>query len=223
MGLRIVILGAPGAGKGTQARQLAESRGIPHISTGDIFRAHLAQGTEFAKRISPYMEAGALVPDELTIAIVDERLDQPDCRQGYVLDGFPRSAAQAQALEEFAASRSKRIDAAIDLRVPDDEIVSRLNARRTCHDCGTIYNLKFNPPKGDGTRCGRNGCGGTLVQRPDDNEETIRQRLAIYHETTGPIFAFYEERGILYLVRGDVSPEQVFAKVEEIVCGLEVA
>lgn len=223
MGLRIVILGAPGAGKGTQARQLAEKRGMPHISTGDIFRAHLNDGTEFAKQIRPYMETGALVPDELTIAIVEERLGRPDCRDGYVLDGFPRSVAQAQALERMTASRGHGIDAAIDLRVPDDELVARLGARRTCAGCGTIYNLKFNPPKGGGMRCDRNGCGGQLVQRPDDNEDTIRQRLLIYHKTTGPLYAFYRERRILHIVRGDVPPEAVFATVEDIVCGLEVA
>jgi adenylate kinase len=169
------------------------------------------------------MEAGALVPDELTIAIVDERLGWLDCRGGYVLDGFPRSVTQAQALERMAASRGHGVDAAIDLRVPDDDLVARLSARRTCAGCGTIYNLKFSPPKGGGMRCDRNGCGGQLVQRPDDNEETIRQRLAIYHETTGPIYEFYEERRVLHIVRGDVSPEAVFAKVEDIVCGLEVA
>lgn len=223
MGLRIVILGAPGAGKGTQARQLAEKRDIPHISTGDIFRAHLSEGTEFAKRISPFMESGALVPDDLTVAIVEERLGRPDCGDGYILDGFPRSVTQAQALDRVAGAQGHEIDAAIDLRVPDDELVARLSARRTCAGCGTIYNLKFNPPKGGGIRCDRNGCGGQLVQRPDDNEDTIRQRLLIYHKTTGPIYAFYEGRGILHTVRGDLTPEAVFAKVEEIVCGLEVA
>ncbi|MCC6491324.1 MAG: adenylate kinase [Candidatus Hydrogenedentes bacterium] len=223
MGLRIVILGAPGAGKGTQARKLAEKRGIPHISTGDIFRAHLSEGTEFARQIDPYMKSGALVPDELTIAIVEERLGRPDCRDGYVLDGFPRSLEQTQALERMTASQGPGIDAAIDLRVPDDELVARMGARRTCAECGTIYNLKFNPPKGGGMRCDRNGCGGQLVQRPDDNEDTIRQRLFIYHKTAGPIYEYYEERGILHIVRGDVSPEVVFATVEDIVCGVEVA
>lgn len=222
MGLRIVILGAPGAGKGTQARRLASRRRLPHISTGDIFRRHLTEDTAFSRKIRPYMESGALVPDELTCAIVEERLAGLDCDSGYVLDGFPRSLAQAETLDLLLEKRGERLDAAICLVVPDDEIVARLSARRTCPVCGTIYNLKFDPPKGDPARCARNGCAGVLVQRPDDNEETIRQRLVVYHQMTEPIEAFYQERGLLKPVPGDIAPDDVSAKIEEILCALEM-
>ncbi len=222
VGLRIVILGAPGAGKGTQARRLAASRGIPHVSTGDIFRSHLGEDTDFARKIKPFMETGALVPDELTCSIVEKRLADPDCRAGYILDGFPRSQPQAEALECMLVDRGERVDVAIDLEVPDEEIVARLSARRTCAVCGTIYNLKFNPPKGGGKYCERDGCTGELVRRPDDNEETIRQRLAVYHQMTRPILEFYRSRGLLRSVQGDLAPDAVFAKVEDILCALEV-
>lgn len=223
VGLRIVILGAPGAGKGTQARRLAARKNIPHISTGDIFRGHLTQDTAFARKIRPFMESGTLVPDDLTCAVVEERLALFDCDNGYVLDGFPRSLPQADALNDLMIKRDERLDAAICLEVPDDEIVARLSARRTCPVCGTIYNLKFDPPVGDSTRCSRNGCTGILVQRPDDNEETIRQRLVVYHQMTEPIVAFYRERGHLKPIPGDIEPDDVSAKIEEILCALKVA
>lgn len=222
MGLRIIILGAPGAGKGTQARRLAARRNLPHVSTGDIFRAHLTRDTDFSREIRPYMESGALVPDNLTCAIVEERLAEPDCAKGYVLDGFPRSLSQAETLEQLLNERGERIDTAINLAVPDDEIVARLSARRTCATCGTIYNLKFDPPEGDGTHCTQNGCNGLLVQRPDDNEETIRQRLVVYHQMTEPIIAFYRTRGLLRSIPGDIAPDDVSTKIEEILCALEV-
>ena len=168
------------------------------------------------------MKSGALVPDELTCAIVEERLASLDCDSGYVLDGFPRSLAQAEALERILNGRGERLDVAIGLDVPDGEIVARLSARRTCPVCGTIYNLKFDPPAGDATRCSRNGCAGVLVQRPDDNEDTIRQRLVVYHQMTEPIIAFYRERGVLKSIPGDVTPGGVSAKIEEILCALDV-
>jgi len=168
------------------------------------------------------MESGVLVPDELTCAVVEERLASLDCDRGYVLDGFPRSLAQAQALERILKGRSERLDVALCLDVPDDEIVARLSARRTCPVCGTIYNLKFDPPPGDATRCNRNGCVGVLVQRPDDNEITIRHRLVVYHQMTEPMVAFYRGQNLLKSIPGDVPPDDVSATIEDILCALDV-
>lgn len=221
MGLRIVILGAPGAGKGTQAMRIAASYGVPHVSTGDIFREQMQKGTELAREIRPYMESGRLVPDELTCAVVAERLARPDCANGYVLDGFPRTLPQAEALDAMLRDRGQRLDVAIELEVPDDEIVERLSARRTCSKCGAIFNLKFNPPRNGDTRCDRDGCGGALTQRADDREETVRQRLKVYYESTRPLLAYYRGQGLLRTLAGDgLSPDALFEKVEEILCAV---
>ncbi|MBN2309668.1 MAG: adenylate kinase [Candidatus Hydrogenedentes bacterium] len=216
--MRIIMMGAPGAGKGTQAQRIAATYGVPHISTGDIFRAHLKDGTELGRKVRGYLDAGELVPDEVTCDIVAGRLAEADCANGYVLDGFPRSIPQAEALGRFLDARNEQIDVVIDVAVPDEEIVGRLTARRTCKKCGAIYNLKFSPPaSGDGTRCDRPGCDGELSQRGDDQEETIRQRLRVYHETTEPLLAYYDEHGILKSVPGSgLSPDGVFEKIEEI-------
>jgi adenylate kinase len=168
------------------------------------------------------MASGVLVPDALTCAIVEERLAALDCDCGYVLDGFPRSLSQAEALEQMLNARGERLDVAICLDVPDDEIVTRLSARRTCPICGTIYNLKFDPPAGDASRCSRNGCAGVLIQRSDDNEETIRHRLVVYHQMTEPIVAFYRDRGLLTSIPGDISPDGVSRRIEEVLCALDV-
>lgn len=217
MGLRIVMLGAPGAGKGTQAKRIAEKHGLPHISTGDIFRANLKAGTPLGLKAKGYMDAGQLVPDELTCELVADRIVQADCAKGYVLDGFPRSVPQADALRVMMANRGDRLDVAVNIDVNDGEIIDRLTARRTCPKCGAIYNLKFTPPKQEGV-CDNPGCGGAaLLLRDDDREETIRQRLEVYHETTEPIIAFYEKEGILKTVNGTGStPGAVFDKIEEI-------
>lgn len=218
MGLRIVMLGAPGAGKGTQAKRIAEAHGLPHVSTGDIFRANLKEGTPLGLKAKGYMDAGQLVPDDLTCEIVADRIAQPDCAAGYILDGFPRSLPQAETFQRLLDGRGDTVDVAVDIEVTDDEIVDRLTARRSCPNCGAIYNLKFGPPKRDGY-C--DTCEDTaLVQRGDDREETVRQRLEVYHETTEPIVAYYERQGILKRVSGSgATPDTVFAEIEDILSG----
>lgn len=224
MGLRIVMLGAPGAGKGTQAKRIAETHGVPPISTGDIFRANLRQGTALGLEVKKYLDAGQLAPDALTCEIVADRIAQEDCAQGYILDGFPRSLPQAEEFQRLLESRGDAMDVAINIDVSDAEIIDRLSARRSCPKCGAIYNLKFSPPKQDGI-CDHPACGGeALVQRVDDQEETIRERLRVYHETTEPIIDYYRTQGILKTVPGTAStPDAVFAKIEEILSGLEKA
>ncbi|HOE66986.1 MAG TPA: adenylate kinase [Candidatus Hydrogenedentes bacterium] len=223
MTLRIVLLGAPGAGKGTQAQRLAAAHGLVHISTGDMFRAHLKQGTELGQRVQNYLNSGRLVPDDLTCAIVTDRLVQPDCAQGYILDGFPRSAPQAEALDAFFADNGQKLDVAVDIAVADEDIVDRLSARRSCPACGAIYNLKYGPSKRGGL-CDRENCSGELILRDDDREETIRKRLQVYHQTTAPVIGYYGNQGILKTVDATgLTPDDVFARIEEILCGLKGA
>ncbi len=198
--------------------RLAEAFGIPHISTGAYFRDQLEKDTDLGGRIRKCMDAGSLVSDTLTCEVVEARLKELDCERGYVLDGFPRSLPQARILDEMLAARGEALDVAIDLEVPDEEIVKRLTARRLCPVCGKIFNLKFDPPSSDGGVCDRAGCTGQLVTRSDDTEETVRERIRIYHRTTEPIIKYYKERGLLRGVAGDaLGPDGVFAKVEEIV------
>jgi adenylate kinase len=214
MGLRIVMLGGPGAGKGTQAKRMSAAYSLPHISTGDIFRAHLREGTPVGLQVRQYLDSGGLVPDELTCKIVADRICESDCSGGYILDGFPRSLPQAEEFQRLLASRGEGVDLAINVDVTDAEIVDRLSSRRSCPKCGAIYNLKFGPPKKEGI-CDVDG--DELIQRVDDKEETIRERLRVYHETTEPIIAYYEKQGILKTVSGTGStPETVFGKIEEI-------
>lgn len=215
MACRIVLLGGPGAGKGTQARRLARSQGWPHVSTGDIFRAHVENGTELGTRIAPYMNSGQLLPDELACEIVAGRLSEPDCADGYILDGFPRSLPQAMGLDALLEARGERLDIAVNIIVPDDEIVQRLTERRTCPECGKIYNLRLRPPVEAGT-CDDDGVA--LVQREDDNEETARDRLRVYHVTTEPVVKFFEIRGLLRSVDGsETPPDDVTIKIEDII------
>ncbi|HOT52323.1 MAG TPA: adenylate kinase, partial [Candidatus Hydrogenedentes bacterium] len=188
MGLRIVMLGGPGAGKGTQAKRMSEAYKLPHISTGDIFRANLREGTPLGLEAKKYMDAGKLVPDQLTCEIVADRIAQGDCAGGYLLDGFPRSLPQAETFQQLLSSRGETLDLAINVDVNDDVIVARLSARRSCPKCGAIYNLQFGPPKKEGV-CDVDG--EALIQRQDDQEATIRERLRVYHETTEPIIAYY--------------------------------
>ena len=214
--LRIVMLGGPGAGKGTQAKRIAQEYGAPHISTGDIFRAHLKEGTAVGLEVKQYLDAGKLVPDKLTCQIVADRLAQGDCANGYILDGFPRSLPQARELQRLLEARNEHLQIAINIDVPDDEIVARLTARRSCPKCGAIYNLKFSPPTREGL-CDTDGCGAELIQRVDDREDTIRERLNVYHQTTEPIIAYYEKQGILKTIAGTgSSPDKVFEKIEQL-------
>lgn len=212
-----MILGAPGAGKGTQARRLAKNHGWAHISTGDIFRSHLDRGTALGQKIESYMRNGQLVPDELACQIVVERLDEPDCQKGYILDGFPRSVPQAEALDQMLGERKEALDAVVLLEVGDEEIVERLTNRRTCPNCGKIYNLKFNPPERDEV-CDKADCDSTkLEHREDDREDTVRERLRVYHEQTEPLIQYYAGKGLLQRIDGShAAPEAIAQKIEDV-------
>ncbi len=211
--MKIIMLGAPGAGKGTQAKSIAEKYGIPHISTGDIFRANIKNGTELGKKAKAYMDQGMLVPDELTLDLVMDRFAQDDCEKGYVLDGFPRTIPQAEALTEALLEKGEKIDYAIDVAVPDEAIISRMSGRRACLTCGATYHVEFNPPKQEGV-C--DTCGAALVQRDDDKPETVKKRLSVYHQQTQPLIEYYERQGVLRQVDGTKSMDQVFAGIIEI-------
>jgi adenylate kinase len=206
----IVLLGAPGVGKGTQAEKLAKELSIPHISTGDMFREAVARGTEMGMRAKEYMDRGELVPDDVVIGVVKERLSQPDCANGFILDGFPRTVAQAEALERVMEELGKNIEYAISIDVAEDEIVRRLSGRRTCEACGKVYHVIYNPPKQEGV-CDE--CGGTLYQRDDDKEETIRNRLRVYREKTAPLIDFYARRGVLRNIDGSKRVDEVTADI----------
>ena len=209
MGLRIVMLGAPGAGKGTQAVRMAQEMAIPHISTGDIFRKNLREGTPLGKQVQGYLNSGGLVPDQLTCDIVADRLQQADCANGYILDGFPRSLPQAEMLTAFLAGRGEKIDVAVNIDVPDSEIVERLSARRSDPDTGEVYNLKFNPPPAE--------IADKLIQRDDDKPETVQARLQTYHETTEPIIAYYEKQGALVNVPGsNAGPDEIYKRILDV-------
>jgi len=208
--MKIIMLGAPGAGKGTQAKRIAAKYGIPHISTGDIFRANLKNETELGKKAKEYMDQGLLVPDELTLELVMDRFAQDDCRNGYVLDGFPRTIPQAEALTKALADKQDAVDYAINVDVPDEAIVSRMSGRRACLNCGGTYHVEFNPTKVEGI-C--DACGGTLVLREDDKPETVLKRLHVYHEQTQPLIDYYNGQNILKEVDGTLDMEDVFGAI----------
>ncbi len=214
--MNIVFLGPPGAGKGTQAKILVEKYGIPQISTGDMLREHVAKGTELGKKAKEYMDKGQLVPDEIILGMVKERLSQPDAQKGFILDGFPRTVAQAEALDKMLEEMGKKLEFALALIVPDDELVMRITGRRTCKNCGAMYHIKFKPPKED-NKCDK--CGGELYQRPDDNEETVRNRLKVYHEMTEPLIEYYRKKGILYEIDGTKSIEEITQQIINILEG----
>ncbi|TDA29762.1 MAG: adenylate kinase [Archaeoglobi archaeon] len=197
--MNLILLGAPGAGKGTQAKFIVEKYGIPQISTGDMLREAVAKGTELGKKAKEFMSQGKLVPDEIVIGIVKERLRQKDCEGGFILDGFPRTIAQAEALDRIMAEMGRKIDAVINISVPEEEIVRRIVNRRICRKCGAIYHLIYDPPKRPGI-CDK--CGGELYQRDDDREEVVRQRFAVYRKSTQPLIDYYRKRGVLYEVDG---------------------
>jgi len=208
--MRLVLLGAPGAGKGTQAKKLIERYSIPQISTGDILRKAVQDGTPLGKEAKSYMDRGELVPDNVVIGIIKERLTQEDCKKGYILDGFPRNVAQAKALDEMLLSLNSPLDYAISIDVPFDELMKRLTGRRTCRNCGQMYNIYFTPPKKNGV-CDK--CGGELYQRDDDKEETIRKRLEVYEAQTAPVIGYYREKGILKSVPGTGEIDDIFNKI----------
>lgn len=197
--MKLVLLGAPGAGKGTQAVILAEKLKIPHISTGDIFRSNIKEGTPLGKLAKQYIDSGALVPDEVTIDIVKDRLQKPDCKNGFILDGFPRTIAQAQNLDDMLASMGTKLDHVIDIEVEDEVIIRRLSGRRVCPDCGASYHVISNAPKKDGI-C--DSCGAKLIQREDDREQTVINRLKTYHSQTEPLIGYYRGKGLLIEVQG---------------------
>lgn len=209
--LFIVMLGAPGAGKGTQARLLAEALGIPQISSGDIFRENLKNQTPLGLLAKQYMDSGALVPDDVTINMVMERLGRPDCGGGALLDGFPRTLAQAAALDQALAGQGRRVRLAPLLEVSDEAVIHRLAGRRVCRECQAMYHLEFNPPVGDPTRCDK--CGGELYRRADDEPETVRNRLFVYYKQTAPLVGYYFAHGILKAVDGDRPIEVVQAEL----------
>ena len=211
--MKIVMLGAPGAGKGTQAKMIASKYQIPHISTGDIFRANIKNGTELGKKAKSYMDQGLLVPDELTVDLVIDRLAQDDCKNGYILDGFPRTIPQAEALDAALATLGEKMDYAIDVDVPDENIVSRMSGRRACTGCGATYHIVYNPSK-KGECC--EVCGEKLILRDDDKPETVQRRLNVYHEQTQPLIDYYTKQSILRTVDGTQDMNDVFAEIVKI-------
>ena len=212
--MRIILLGGPGSGKGTQAKMLVEKLGIPQISTGDIFRAALKEGTPMGLKAKTYMDKGELVPDDVVIGVVEERLAKPDLDKGYMLDGFPRTLAQAKALDRILESQGKSITHSVLVNVPDEELVKRLSGRRTCRNsaCGAMFHVMFNPPKADGI-C--DICGSELYQRDDDNEKTIRERLAVYNSQTAPLIQYYADKKLLRKIEGVGPIEEIFARIEK--------
>ena len=211
--MKVVMLGAPGAGKGTQAKKIAAKYSIPHISTGDIFRANIKNGTELGKKAKTYMDQGLLVPDELVVDLVVDRVNQEDCANGYVLDGFPRTIPQAEALTKALAGQGQKLDYAIDVDVPDENIVNRMSGRRACLGCGATYHIVYNAPKNEGI-C--DVCGEKLVLRDDDKPETVQKRLSVYHEQTQPLIDYYKQEGILAEVDGTQDMEKVFQDIVKI-------
>ena len=208
--MKIIMLGAPGAGKGTQAKQIAAKYEIPHISTGDIFRANIKNGTELGKKAKEYMDQGMLVPDELTCDSVMDRIAQDDCERGFVLDGFPRTIPQAEALTNALTKIGQSMDFAIDVDVPDENIVNRMSGRRACLNCGATYHIVFNPTKTEGV-C--DACGNETVLRDDDKPETVQKRLTVYHDQTQPLIDYYREQNILKSVDGTKPMDEVFSDI----------
>jgi adenylate kinase len=215
--VNLVLMGLPGAGKGTQAERIVEKYGIPHISTGDMFRAAMKEGTELGLQAKSFMDKGELVPDEVTIGIVRERLSKDDCQKGFLLDGFPRTVPQAEALENLLADLTKKIDYVINIDVDKNILMDRLTGRRICKDCGSTYHLVFNPPAKEGV-CDR--CGGELYQRADDNAETVQNRLDVNIKQSAPLLAFYEDKGYLRTIDGQQDINKVLIDIEELLGGL---
>lgn len=208
--MKIVLLGPPGAGKGTQADVLVKKLLVPHISTGDMFRAAISNGTELGKEAKSYMDKGQLVPDIVTVGIIRDRISMSDCREGFLLDGFPRTLPQAEALDNLLADMSTSLDAVLNISVPLDRLIDRLTGRRMCRNCGTIYHLLYNAPEVENV-C--DACGGELYQRDDDKEATVKNRLEVYEAQTAPLISYYEKKGILYNINGDLPINEVTAQL----------
>lgn len=208
--MKIVLLGPPGAGKGTQAKSISNRYSIPHISTGDIFRKNISENTPLGIEAKTYMDNGQLVPDEVTINMVKDRLQQDDCKNGYLLDGFPRTVHQAEALDNFLTERGEKIDTALLIEVPREFILERMTGRRVCPSCGASYHIKFNPPANDG-KCDL--CGSDVIQRKDDTEETVKERLDVYENQTQPLIDFYENKKQLSVVDGTQAINEVFESI----------
>ena len=211
--MKIIMLGAPGAGKGTQAQMIAEKYSIPHISTGDIFRANIKNGTELGKKAKEYMDKGLLVPDELTVQLLLDRVANDDCKDGYVLDGFPRTIPQADVLDNELTKLGDKVDFAVNVDVPDENIVRRMSGRRACLKCGATYHIEHIPPKVEGV-CDK--CGSELVLRDDDKPETVQNRLSVYHEQTQPLIEYYDKKHILKTVDGTKDMQEVFSDIVNI-------
>ena len=210
--MKLVLLGPPGAGKGTQAKMMIEKYRIPQISTGDILRQAVKDGTPLGKEAKTYMDQGELVPDELIINLVKERIKADDCKEGYIFDGFPRTVAQAEALDNVLEGLSTKLDAVVSINVPEDEVVKRLSGRRTCKSCGTLYHIIYNSPTKEGI-CDK--CGGELFQRDDDNETTIRQRLSVYQAQTSPLIEYYSKQSLVKAIPGTGEPQEIFTAICE--------
>ena len=216
--MNLILLGPPGAGKGTQAQRLEESDGLVQLSTGDMLRAAVASGSEIGRIAKPIIEAGRLVPDDVMVAMIEQRIDEPDCANGFILDGFPRTVAQAEALDDMLRRKDRRLDAVIEMAVDDAILVERISGRFSCASCGAGYHRRFRPTAEEGV-CDR--CGGTgFKQRPDDNEETVKTRLAAYHALTEPLLPYYRERAILKSVDGMAAIDDVAARIREAVGSL---
>jgi len=216
-GMKVVLLGAPGSGKGTQAVKISEWYGIPHISTGDIFRSNIKEGTELGKKAKDYIDKGMLVPDEVTIDIVSDRLKKPDCENGFVLDGFPRTVNQAEKLDEILTKSEISLDVVLNIEVPDSTIITRMGGRRVCTKCGMSYHVVFNPPA-EGDVC--KSCGEAVVQREDDKEETVLQRLTTYHKQTEPLIEYYKNDKKLVTVNGQENIDDTSSCVKKALGGI---
>ncbi|MGV3486998.1 MAG: adenylate kinase [Tuberibacillus sp.] len=215
--MNLILMGLPGAGKGTQAERIVAKYGLPHISTGDMFRAAIKEGTELGIKAKSFMDAGGLVPDDVTIGIVRDRLGKADCHKGFLLDGFPRTTAQAEALDKLLAEMDRKIDAVLYIDVDRDSLLERLTGRRICSQCGATYHVTLNPPKEPGV-CDK--CGGELYQRDDDSKETVKTRLEVNEKQQQPLLDFYKKRNCLKEINGDQEIDDVFASVENILGGL---
>ncbi|MBN2654339.1 MAG: adenylate kinase [Nitrospirae bacterium] len=208
--MRVVLLGAPGAGKGTQAKKLIEEFGIPQISTGDLLRAAVASKSDLGVQAKSFMDRGELVPDSVVLGMVQQRLGQPDCQKGFILDGFPRNTSQAEALDNMLSSMNMPLNAAVDIDVPLDDLMKRLTGRRTCSSCGQMYNIYFNKPKSEGV-CDK--CGGSLFQRDDDKEDTIKKRLDVYTSQTAPLIGYYKNKGLYKCINGNGSIDEIYSSI----------